>query len=146
MGTNGEPLLRCPSCRAKNRVSRERLGQAPACSRCHVPLIPTGPVQVSDGDWPVEVDASPLPVLVDFWAPWCGPCRAMTPVLTQLAAETAGRLKVAKVNVDENPRAAARFSVQSIPTLVLLDQGQKREEIRGAVSKSALRARIDPHL
>ncbi|MEP6653808.1 MAG: thioredoxin TrxC [Myxococcales bacterium] len=141
-----DSLLRCPHCKAKNRVAPDRIGQNPACSRCHAPLIPTAPVTVTDGDWSVEVDASPLPVLVDFWAPWCGPCRTMSPILDQLAAEMAGRLKIAKLNVDENPHAAARFGVQAIPTMVLLDRGQKRDEIRGAMPKAALRARLDPHL
>jgi thioredoxin 2 len=139
-------LLRCGACKAINRVSRARLGEAPACSRCHAKLVPVAPVIITDASWSVEVDASPLPVLVDFWAPWCGPCRTMGPVLDQLAAETSGRLKVAKLNVDENPEAAARFGVQAIPTMVLLDGGQKRDEIRGALPKAALRARLDRHL
>ena len=141
-----DDLLRCPECQAKNRVARARLAEQPACSRCHANLVPHAPVTVTDEAWPVEVDASPMPVLVDFWAPWCGPCRAMAPVLDQLATETAGRLKVVKVNVDENPRAAARFGVQAIPTLVILDHGQKRDELRGAVAKAALRARVDRFL
>jgi thioredoxin len=103
-------------------------------------------VSISDGTWADEVDASPIPVLVDFWAPWCGPCRTMAPVLDALAAELPGRLKVAKLNVDENPAAAARFRVQAIPTLVLLDRGQPRDEIRGAVPQATLRARLDRHL
>ncbi len=141
---SGPPsLLACAGCGAKNRVARERLSEGPGCSRCHAPLVPRAPVTISDATWAVEVDASPLPVLVDFWAPWCGPCRTMAPVLDALAAETTGRLKIAKLNVDENPAAAARFAVQAVPTLVLLDRGQKRDEIRGAMPQAALRARLD---
>jgi thioredoxin 2 len=139
-------LLRCPQCQAKNRVPRARLVDQPACSRCHEALVPHAPVTITDAQWSVEVDASPMPVLVDFWAPWCGPCRTMAPVLDQLANETAGRLKVVKLNVDENPQAAARFGVQAIPTLVLLEGGVKRDELRGAVPKATLRARIDRFL
>jgi thioredoxin 2 len=139
-------VLRCPHCRALNRVLRERLSQGPSCSRCHSPLVPVAPVTVTDAEWANEVDASPMPVLVDFWAPWCGPCRTMAPVLDQLASETAGRLKVAKVNVDENPRLAGTFQVQAIPTLVLLDKGVKRDEIRGVVPKATLRSRLDRFL
>jgi thioredoxin 2 len=146
MGVEIDSLLRCGTCRSKNRVERARVGQAPVCSRCHASLIPSTPVVATDAEWAVEIDASPLPVLVDFWAPWCGPCRAMAPVLEQLAAETAGRLKVVKLNVDENPQAAARFGIQAIPTLVLLDRGQKRDEIRGAVGRAALLSRLGPFL
>ena len=101
---------------------------------------------VTDDEWPTEVLASPMPVLVDFWAPWCGPCRAMAPVLDQLAAEARGRVKIAKLNVDENPRMAAAFQVQAIPTLILFDGGQKRDEMRGALPKAALRARLGRYL
>ena len=141
-----DTLLPCPACGAKNRVERARLSDAPTCGRCQAGLVPQAPAAITDASWSVDVDAAPLPVLVDFWAPWCGPCRAMAPVLDQLAAETAGRLKVVKLNVDENPRAAARFGVQAIPTLILLDRGQKRDEIRGAVPKATLHARLARHI
>ncbi len=141
-----ESVMVCRECGATNRVSRERLPEAPTCGRCHTGLTPRAPVAITDGNWRVEVDASPLPVLVDFWAPWCGPCRTMAPVLDQLAAETAGRLKIAKLNVDENPEAAARFGVRAIPTFVLLDRGKALEEMRGAISKAALRSRLTPHI
>lgn len=83
------------------------------------------------------------PVLVDFWAPWCGPCRAVAPVLDAIAGERAGRLKIAKLNVDENPVTAARFAVQSIPTMIVFRGPLEVEQIRGALPKPALEARLE---
>jgi len=139
-------LLRCPGCRARNRVARERVPDGPTCSRCHAPLVPGTPAPFSESEWQTEVDAAPMPVLVDFWAPWCGPCRTMGPVLDQVAAAAKGRLKVLKLNVDQNPGASARFGVQAIPTLILFDRGQVRDEIRGAIPRQALMDRLERHL
>jgi thioredoxin len=82
-------------------------------------------------------------VLVDFWAPWCGPCRAVAPVLESIAGERAGKLKIAKLNVDENPSAAARFQVQAIPTMIIFRGPLEVDQIRGAMPKAALESRID---
>jgi thioredoxin 2 len=102
---------------------------------------------VTGSDATFEVEArTQLPVLVDLWAPWCGPCRFVGPIVEQLAAEYARRLKVVKVNVDENPRLAERFDARSIPTLLVLRDGRVVERIVGALPKEQLTARIAPHL
>ena len=98
---------------------------------------------VTDATFAREVLSSPLPVLVDLWAPWCGPCRIIGPVVERLAREYAGRLKVAKLNVDENPQTAAQFRVQGIPTLLIFRGGQVVDRIVGAMPEPALRARVE---
>jgi thioredoxin 2 len=145
MGTSTAESVetRCARCGQKNRVLRARLRQDPICGACKRPVFPDVPQAASDGTFAELAEASPLPVLVDFWAPWCGPCRAVAPVLDRIAAERAGRIKVVKVNVDDNPRTAARFGVQAIPTLVLLSGGRVVDELRGAVPKATLDARLD---
>jgi thioredoxin 2 len=138
-------LATCGRCGANNRVRRDRARDA-TCGRCKEPLFAGRPVAVSDGSFAAEVEASPLPVLVDFWAPWCGPCRAVAPMLEKVAAEQAGRLKVVKVNVDENPGLSARFQIQAIPTLAVFRGGKLVDQIRGALPKQALEARLAPYL
>src|SRR6202171_444711 len=120
-GTSPRPdarLIRCPACGATNRVPEEKLasGLEPVCGRCKTRLRGAGkPITVTDATFAAEVERSPLPVLLDMWAPWCPPCRTIGPVIDQLASEMAGRVRFAKLNVDENPATAARFNVQSIP-------------------------------
>ena len=137
----------CPACGAKNRLQAR--DDAPRCGRCHAPLTGAAatahPVVVTDQTFAAEVERSDRPVLVDFWAPWCGPCRAFAPTLEQVARERAGKLKVAKINVDENQQLAARFSIRSIPTLALFRGGKLVDEIRGAVPKATLEAQLARH-
>lgn len=102
-------------------------------------------VDATDTTFDHEADA-PVPVLVDLWAPWCGPCRTVAPVLEELSRELAGRLKVVKVNVDENPRLAARFNARSIPMLVVFHEGKVRETVVGAQPKAALRQTLAAYL
>lgn len=98
---------------------------------------------INDADFDREVLKSPTPVLVDFWAPWCGPCRAIAPAVEELAGEYAGRLKVVKMNVDDNPETPARYGVRGIPNLLIIREGQVKEQIVGAVPKGHLARAVD---
>jgi thioredoxin 2 len=139
---SGVAILACPSCGTRNRVGAIERG-APRCARCKT-MLP----------WLVEADtasfdaeaSSSLPVVVDLWAPWCGPCRMIAPVLQDLAARHAGRIKVVKVNVDDEPGLGARFEARSIPLLVILREGREVDRIVGALPRPALEARLAPLL
>jgi thioredoxin 2 len=139
-------LLRCPTCGATNRVPRERLeqGRRPLCGRCRTPLPLAGkPVTVTDATFATEVERSPLPVVVDLWAAWCGPCRIIAPVIDELAATMAGRVRFAKLNIDENPATATRFNVRSIPTLLVFKGGREVDRIVGVHPKAAIAGRLE---
>jgi thioredoxin 2 len=127
----------CEKCGKKNRVPAAAQG-TPRCGNCKAPL-PWVAV-AGEGDFADVVDTASLPVVLDLWAPWCGPCRMVTPALENLAREHAGRIKLVKVNVDEAPGIARRFEAQGIPTLVVLDHGAVVARQVGAAPEHALRA------
>ena len=135
-------LLRCPSCGKANRVPAAPRG-TPRCGDCKAAL--PWVTAATDSDFDAATTAS-VPVLVDLWAPWCGPCRMVTPALERLAERNASRLKLVKVNVDEAPRTAQRFGAMSIPTLVLLRDGQEVDRVVGALPEPQLNAWVDARL
>lgn len=135
-------LLKCPNCGASNRIAPSDRG-APHCGTCGKPL--PWVVDANEATFEVEAKASPT-VVVDLWAPWCGPCRLVSPLLDQFAHEHAGRVKIVKVNVDDNGRLAVRFDASSIPTMVVLRDGEVVDRIVGAMPQPALWSRLTPHL
>ncbi len=150
-------ITTCPNCGAKNRVDESAASTSqPVCGKCGAKLpdaassaAPEGkPQVVTDASFASDVigASSAKPVLVDAWAEWCGPCRMIAPVLDQLAAESGGRYKIAKLNVDENPRTSAQFSIRSIPTLLIFKNGKLVDQIIGAQGKPAIAARLAAQL
>ena len=134
-----EPI-RCPNCGRRNRVPAAAAG-TPRCGNCQQPL--PWIVDAGDDTFAEIAEAASVPVIVDLWAPWCGPCRMVSPALAQVATEMAGRVKLVKVNVDDSPKLQQRFSVQAIPTLMVLRHGQVVVRRAGAAPVSDLRAWVE---
>ncbi|MEO8603327.1 MAG: thioredoxin TrxC [bacterium] len=142
-------LMRCDGCGATNRVPRDKLarGLQPLCGRCKGRLGGDAtPLTASDANFAELVERAPLPVLVDAWAPWCGPCRSIAPLIDELAAELEGRLRIVKLNVDENPVLASRFNLRSIPTLLVMRGGREVDRLVGAHPKAEILRRLGPLL
>ena len=127
-------IATCPSCGTRNRVPASATG-TPRCAQCHSPL--PWIVNAGDDDF-AEATGGKTPVLVDLWAPWCGPCRQVSPVLERIAGERAGAIKLVKVNVDESPRTQAKFGVQAIPTLIVMRGGKEIGRQQGAGNHAQL--------
>ena len=129
-----DPLLvACPHCNALNRVPAARLAEKPECGRCHRPLFTGQPVPLDAAGFAAQVERGQLPVLVDFWAPWCGPCRMMAPQFEQAAAQLEPRVRLAKVDTEAQPVLGNRFGVRSIPTLALFRDGREIARQAGAM-------------
>jgi len=146
-------IVTCPKCGAKNRVDERRAShEQPKCGKCGTRLpVPRGsdghPVTITDDNFSREVlQAGKTPVLVDAWATWCPPCRALAPTIDQLAAESGGRYRVGKLNVDENPRVAGQFRIESIPTMLIFKNGQLVDKLVGLMPKPAIAAKLQQAL
>lgn len=132
--------LVCPSCFAVNRVPEEKLNSQPKCGKCGAPVLSTAPVELTQSNFAKFIQHNGLPVLVDFWAPWCGPCKQFAPIYSQLAPEFATRVRFAKVNTEAEQFLAQQYQIRSIPTLALFSQGAERDRVSGAMGAQQLRA------
>ncbi len=136
----------CPHCDSVNRVPRSRIGDGPKCGRCGNPLFTASPVHLGDHNFHKHVSRNGIPVLVDFWAPWCAPCRIMEPGMEQAAARFEPNLRVAKVNTDEAGQVAAGLGIQGIPTVILFRNGSEVARQTGAMDPGTLMRWIEAHL
>ena len=139
-------IIRCLKCGTKNRMPEERLNQKPLCGKCKEPLViapqNVKPAELTDDSFAREVLASETSVLVDCWAPWCGPCKTLSPIIDELAVDYANGVKITKLNVDENPLTASQYGIRSIPTLLFFREGKLVERLVGALPKQE----IEKHL
>ncbi|HEV8501966.1 MAG TPA: thioredoxin TrxC [Casimicrobiaceae bacterium] len=142
-----DPLhLVCPHCDTTNRVPRERLADAPVCGHCGKALFDGHPLALTAANFERQVTRNDIPVVVDFWADWCGPCKMMAPVLQDLAREWKGRITVIKIDTDKKPELASRFGISGIPTLILFKGGREAHRITGAMPLPDLKRELNPRL
>ena len=139
-------LIGCPNCATLNRVPPERLAEGPKCGKCKAALLDGKPVPVSEASFDAAVLRTELPVVVDFWADWCGPCHAMAPGFERAAAELKPRVRFAKLDTEAAPGIAARYGIRGIPTLILFQAGKEAARISGAMDARAIQSWVSQAL
>ncbi len=144
-------LFRCPECMTRNRIRSDKIDSNPVCGRCKKPLrteelfLPQ-PLVITDGNFESKVSRSPLPVLLFAWAPWCPTCTAFLPVLGDFARESRGKVRVGKLNVDENPGLSSRFNILSVPQILIFESGELKETLPGAMQKYQIMMKMAQYL
>ena len=138
-------IIVCPECGAKNRVPEDKLSASPACGQCHQALIPLAPIELNEQNFSHFIQNSDLPILIDLWADWCGPCKMMAPHFATVAKQNP-QVVFAKIDTEANPRLSSAFHVRSIPTLVLMNKSNEIARISGALRATELQQWLDQQL
>lgn len=132
--------IECPHCHAQNRLDPARINDAPNCGACHAALLAGAPIAASTDNLPQLLKQSKLPVVIDFWAPWCGPCQQFGPTFAAAAKEMAGKMLFVKVDTEAQPELGQQFRVRSIPTLIVIEGNTELERVSGAMSAGQFKA------